>query len=111
MSESETDPQPQEDNMESNGKGSQSASESEGGESSDSVGTYSKKLAGKIHRSFIKKQWKEAAMRVRRMPDPWGEQGFEDFPEETVTRHMYYPKSRAWKTDKIIVKIQPTVCL
>ncbi len=57
----------------------------------------------------IKKNWKSAVLRAKEMTDPWRDLGFEDIPEETVVRHMYSPRHRKWRTDEIVVKIQPKV--
>lgn len=63
----------------------------------------------KGRRHHAKKQWKAAVMKIRHLLDPWEEFGFEEIKEETVIRHMYNPKNRTWKNDKIVVKIQPKV--
>lgn len=63
-------------------------------------------------RRFIrgaKKYWKSAVLRAKELTDPWVELGFEDIQEETVTRHMYNPKNRKWRTDEIVIKIQSKV--
>ncbi len=56
-----------------------------------------------------RKQWKSAALRTRDLPDPWSSLGFEETKEESVTRHMYNSRNGRWKTDTIVVKIQPKV--
>ena len=61
------------------------------------------------HYLAARKQWKAAALMVRDLPDPWMELRFDEIQEETVTRHMYNPHSRKWKTDEVVVKIQSEV--
>lgn len=56
-----------------------------------------------------KRQWKTAALMARDLPDPWAELGFGELEEESVTRHMYNPRNGKWKTDDIVVKVQPEV--
>ena len=58
---------------------------------------------------FAKKQWKTAAVLARDLPDPWAELGFERIAQETVTRHMYNPRSGRWKTDQVVIKVQSEV--
>lgn len=69
-----------------------------------------KGMAGR-HRYSLhgKRQWKAAVRMARGLQDPWVELGFEDIEEESVIRHMYNPRTRNWKNDRIIVKIQPKV--
>ena len=62
-------------------------------------------------RSNAKKQWKAAAMMAKGLRDPWAKVGFDDFEEESVTRHMYNPQKCKWKTDEIVVKIESKVWL
>ena len=56
-----------------------------------------------------KRQWKFAAQKTKKLLDPWRGLGMESLPEEKVTRHMYNPKNKKWKTDEIVVKIQEKV--
>lgn len=55
------------------------------------------------------KQWRAAALRARKLRDPWENLGFDKIEEETVTRHMYNPRNGRWKQDEIVVKIQAEV--
>jgi len=61
------------------------------------------------HNDEAKKNWKSAVLRTRDLPDPWVDLGFENIKEETVTRHMYSPKYRKWRTDEIVVKVETKV--
>ena len=56
-----------------------------------------------------KKQWMFAAQKAKSLRDPWGGLGMESLAEEVVTRHMYNPRSKKWKVDEIVVKIQSEV--
>ena len=62
-----------------------------------------------LHHDEAKKNWKSAALLTRDLPDPWVDLRFEDIQEEAVTRHMYSPKYRKWRTDEIVVKMQSKV--
>ena len=56
-----------------------------------------------------KKQWMFAVKKTRALVDPWGEMGIDCLPEQVVTRHMYNPRTRKWKSDEIVVKMQTEV--
>ena len=62
-----------------------------------------------FHGRNTKKQWAFAVKKTRELVDPWRDMGIDSLPEEVVTRHMYNPRTRKWKTDEIIVKMQVQV--
>lgn len=63
-----------------------------------------------LHRgNSAKKLWKAAALMTRGLRDPWAEIGFDEVEDESVTRHMYNPRNRKWKTDEVVVKMQSKV--
>ena len=56
-----------------------------------------------------KKHWRLAVLKVRKLRDPFKEFGFDQIKEETVTRHMYNPRTGRWKSDEIVIKMQSEV--
>lgn len=56
-----------------------------------------------------KKQWMFAAQKAKGLRDPWEGLGMESLSEEVVTRHMYNPRTKKWKVDEVVVKIQSEV--
>ncbi len=62
-----------------------------------------------FHGRNTKKQWMFAVKKTRELIDPWAEMRIDSLPEQAVTRHMYNPRTRKWKSDEIIVKMQTKV--
>lgn len=49
---------------------------------------------------------KKAASKAIAEGDPWGKHEIEKVPAERVIRHMYEPKTKTWKQDETIVKME-----
>jgi len=63
----------------------------------------------KTKENHMKNQWIFAVQKVKCLVDPWADLNMESLPEELVTRHMYNPRTRKWRNDEIVIKVQSTV--
>ena len=51
-------------------------------------------------------RWKNAALKIKLLKDPWSEFKIENYPVENVIRHRYNPIKKKWNKDECLVKME-----
>ena len=53
--------------------------------------------------------WLKALKKIKTIKDPWENFHLEELPEEECTRYRYNALKKAWRSDKVVVKMEKTV--
>jgi hypothetical protein len=57
--------------------------------------------------SIARMRWHSAALKVKKLADPWTEFNIDAYPAEHCIRHRYNAIKKIWVQDECIVKIEP----